>query len=728
MRKLQLLFILSIQFSMAQISKNMDDLNIELQKNTKQDTLKVLTLLKLSSANSGLNPEKMKQFALDAMALSEKINFKRGLGESFKLQGASYFSIGDYKNAEINFLKSLAVFKEIKYNSGIIICNSNLGSINLVQNKYPEALQYYQNSIRFAEKSNNSKYAGLAYGNMGIIYSELKNYDLALKHFNVALEMHKKANYAAGIASSLSNLGNVYFHKKEYDTALDYFKKALEKNLENNDKLGTARENGNIANVYSEQNKFEEAFNYLNKALTLNEGLKNKKGLALNYQGISEYYFKQDKLDQALQFSKKANILSVELGVKDVQKETLSRLSEIFEKKGKTDSAYVYFKKYIDIKESIDNEYNRKQISRLEIQYEFDAKEEKYKTQQLLDIENLKQQRLLLALNSSKLSESNKERDLVRLNYLKTQSELKSEQLQKIAQKKQLTIAEKEIELNLKEIKIAKLFIEAKEKQKYYFISGLLLFGIIGSLLFYQSRNRKKNNAKLSILNKELDESNKAKTRFFSILNHDLRGPVANLIFFLRLQKESPEILNEESTKRMQDKTIKGAENLLHSMEDILYWSKSQMENFKPKPANISINNLFKDIKNHFSSFENITILTENNQDYTLFTDENYLKTILRNLTGNAIKALDGIENPTIMWKTWQTNNQTFLAVSDNGKGANIEQFKALYDDKEISGIKSGLGLHLIRDLAKAIDCEINIETQIHSGTTITLQLEQKKA
>lgn len=121
-------------------------------------------------------------------------------------------------------------------------------------------------------------------------------------------------------------------------------------------------------------------------------------------------------------------------------------------------------------------------------------------------------------------------------------------------------------------------------------------------MLFYQSRNRKKTNEKLQLLNIELDEANKTKTRFFSILNHDLRGPVANLVNFLQLQKENPELLDEESTKRMQDKTMSGAENLLNSMEDILQWSKSQMQNYKPQPEVILVSNLFEDVKNHFSS------------------------------------------------------------------------------------------------------------------------------
>ena len=114
-------------------------------------------------------------------------------------------------------------------------------------------------------------------------------------------------------------------------------------------------------------------------------------------------------------------------------------------------------------------------------------------------------------------------------------------------------------------------------------------------------------------------------------------------------------------------------------------------------------------------------IVFENPSNIQIYTDENYLKTIIRNLTGNSIKALQKVENPTIIWKAWQDNNQTFLSVTDNGMGGTKEQFKALYDDTEVVGIQTGLGLHLIRDLAKAIDCKIDVDSKPSIGTTFTL-------
>jgi len=202
-----------------------------------------------------------------------------------------------------------------------------------------------------------------------------------------------------------------------------------------------------------------------------------------------------------------------------------------------------------------------------------------------------------------------------------------------------------------------------------------------------------------------------------------LRSPVANLIHFLHLQKDSPELLDEETKTRMQNKTISGAEDLLSAMEDILLWSKGQMENFQPQPKKITVNQLFEDTQKVFSSYPKIQFVYENPNDIVIFTDENYLKTIVRNLTNNAINVFTATENPTIIWKAWQQNGKSYLSITDNGPGASQDQFKALFDDKEVVGIKSGLGLHLIRDLAKVIHCEITVNSTINQGTTFELCL-----
>lgn len=300
-----------------------------------------------------------------------------------------------------------------------------------------------------------------------------------------------------------------------------------------------------------------------------------------------------------------------------------------------------------------------------------------------------------------------------RLNDSLNSQEIKNK-LAQLETQKELDIRDKEIQLN-------KLTISAKENQKRFYISGLVILAGVGMLLFYQNTRRKKTNRELLRLNAELDQANKTKTRFFSILNHDLRSPVANLIHFLQLQQESPSLLDEETVKRMQNKTISGAENLLISMEDILLWTKGQMENFKTQPKTISVAKLYEDTMKVFSGYQNIAFRFNDPENLNLFTDENFVKTIIRNLTSNSINAFVNTPTPKITWNAFVKNGKTCLSIADNGNGAETEKFKAFYDDSQVVGIQSGLGLHLIRDLAKAINCDVEVESKLGVGTTIVL-------
>jgi len=510
MKKGTLVILILILFNTAntQTANKVETLLQELKLNTNQDSFKVKTLLAISSNYMGSNPSQMLNYAKDATNLAKQINFHPALGDGIRYQGIANYILGNFIESENKFTEALNYYTNLHYNKGIIACLSNLGSINNVKNKYPQALSYYQKALKLCVETKDDLQAGINNGNMGIIYSEMKDYNLALKHFKGGLEIHTKINYVDGIANGLGNVGNVYFNLKEYYKAQEYYVNALNKYVEVNNKFGMAREYGNIANVFTELKMFDSAFIYHNRALAINEVIKNKKGIAVNYQGIANYYYQKQQFTQAYNYVNRANILATSLKIRDVEKESFKTLSDIYEKINKTDSAYWAFKKYIEVKDSIDNDNNRKQIARLEIQYEFDAKEDKYKTEQLLANEKLNQQNLLLAVSKLKLSESNKERDLVRLNYLKTQSELKTEQLLKQEKETQLALVElqknnqqKKLDLAEKE-KLAQLqttkFLQQENtvaalRLKQLWLFGILVLAIIAGLfVFFIGRFRTK--------------------------------------------------------------------------------------------------------------------------------------------------------------------------------------------------------------------------------------------
>jgi signal transduction histidine kinase len=560
------------------------------------------------------------------------------------------------------------------------------------------------------------------------IVAEQKRKDLARKQKNVAL-------FDISIGSS-------YFHLGDHKNAMSYFIKAYKIIPEDIELLS------NIAIVFNDQGNFEKGIYYIDIAEKV--ALKTEFDLDRIWNIKSKIYFAKKDTINCIKYIKKSIAFSekeehfIELAVeynefgnytKDTDKKIEYYLkSKALWDKHQPEDLYAVVNNISIAEYLIEISGNPKIVS----QKNTTKKEllDKAKTILLNQVENCKKinhtgEFLQKSLKYLSLVYEAKN-DFKNAHKYYKQSTILYDSLNSIEVKNKILNIEasNNIDEKNKEIKLNQKIIEQDKKQKWYLFGGLGLLGIIGGLLFYQSRKRKQVNQKLQILNEnldtknlELDQANKAKTRFFSILNHDLRGPVANLIFFLQLQKDSPEMLDEESKARMQDKTMTGAENLLASMEDILQWSKSQMENFKPQPKNVVINQLFDDTKKVFSGYMNIKFEYENPENINVFTDENYLKTIVRNLTSNAINVFIATENPMIIWKAWQENSITYLSITDNGPGAHQEKLKALFDESEVASTKSGLGLHLIRDMAKAIDCEISVDSEIGKGTTFILKL-----
>lgn len=585
--------------------------------------------------------------------------------------------------------------KKFNFGPGFFKVMNMYGVIEYSNQNPEKAMVYFLKSKKLIQKYKLPKkfYQNLL-NNIGIIYDQMGDRENATKFAVELINYQEKNNLKPFRTSPYYQLaGNLKFYKK-YDEALHYYNKGLALEKEYKSLTGIAIAENNIGNLYDDLNNIPTAIQHYESGLQSAEEadyLLLQTDFLIN---LGRMHRQQNNFTKSENYFRKAEKICIELEVTKPLKVVYQGLGDLYFSQKKYDLSEQYYLKSLEIAKTIEDTESSYTITQ--------------------DMANLYEAK----------------NDFKKAFYYKTSADALKDSINKldIAKNTEDLLRKYEAGKKEQEIAIKNIQINNANKQQWYFIAGILLLFIIGGLLFYQSRTRKKSNEKLQLLNTELDQSNKVKARFFSILNHDLRSPVANLIHFLHLQKENPELLDEESRKRMENKTIVGAENLLNSMEDILLWSKGQMENFKPQPKKISVHSLFEDTKKHFSSIENIQITFEDSEHLHLVTDENYLKTIIRNLTSNAIKALEKTPNATIVWKSWQENERYYLSISDNGSGATQEQFKALYDETEVVGIKTGLGLHLIRDLAKAIDCLIAVETHADKGTVFVLSLLQNKA
>ncbi|MBL7922043.1 MAG: GHKL domain-containing protein [Bacteroidia bacterium] len=638
-------------------NKRTDSLLAELKKQ-RENITKCNILNELSKSYKMVNPEEGLKYAEKAYQLSSQIDYKKGIANSYLNKARHYSVLGEYD----------------------------------------KTIDFCTKAKDLSVESNDNCDAGLSFMIMGTSYGNLGKFPDALNAFFDALRNFEKCNdqkNKQNIANCYQNIGNIYnatenFAKalNSYDTAITLFSKTK------GNEVSMAMNMASKGIIYEKQRQYKkslEVYDEAEKILTLSKEavplafLKSWKSAAL--VGLESY---DEGIDAANEALKTIN----EIGDQELKSSTLQVLGYAYLKKGMRSNDEKTMQLGVStLKNSLEIQKELNSLNGLAKNYLYMAEYYKFKKDYESSLESFS---IATKYNDSIFSLKNKQ------------------SLQNLED-------ERTIELRDSEIKLNKLQLEAGKKQKWLFIVGLVLFASIGLLLFYQSRQRKKNNQKLNALNKELDQANKIKMQFFNILNHDLRGPVANLIHFMHLQKESPDLLNEESKQRLQNRTLISAENLLSSMEDILLWSKGQMEHFKPQPVTIKVSALFTDLERHFTSVENINFIFEDKEALNIISDADYLKTIMRNLTSNAIKALEKINGAQIIWKAWSENNKMYLCIIDNGPGATAEKFKALYNENETVGISTGLGLHLIRDLAKAINCTIKVESNMEEGTKFTL-------
>lgn len=99
---------------------------------------------------------------------------------------------------------------------------------------------------------------------------------------------------------------------------------------------------------------------------------------------------------------------------------------------------------------------------------------------------------------------------------------------------------------------------------------------------------------KLTEANKELIESNRVKERMLSILSHDFNAPVANLISTLFLV--DAEMLSPEQFRDVSAKLKLQLQVLTTSLQDVLHWSKMQIQGDTGRAENINVKGLIAEI------------------------------------------------------------------------------------------------------------------------------------
>jgi len=231
--------------------------------------------------------------------------------------------------------------------------------------------------------------------------------------------------------------------------------------------------------------------------------------------------------------------------------------------------------------------------------------------------------------------------------------------------------------------------------------------------------------------NSELRKLNADKDRYFSILSHDLRSPFNSLLGFselLLLNLRKYDLDKIESFLTYIHDTHQHTFNLLN---DLLLWSKSQSGAMPYEPAKLHLNQVCNEVideKKATAHMKEIEIILSPALKPWVIADVNMLKTILRNLTSNAIKFTP--RKGQIHIFTEMSDNTLRVCVKDSGIGITPSQQTLLWDfaaPHTTNGTENekgtGLGLVLCKEFIEKHGGEIWVESIVNEGSIFKFTL-----
>jgi adenylate cyclase len=485
-----------------------------------EDTTRAKLLTQIARNYANIDPKKGTEYASQSIAIAEKLADKRFLASAYSARGNNYLNIPDYPAALENYQKALAINEATGNTQGIANNYNNIGLVYAQVFDFPKALENYQKALLMVEKIGNKASMVNTLANIGNIHSELKDYPKAIEYFQNALPISESTGNGQSTAGILVNLGNAYTQLSDLPKALEYKKKALVINEKSGNKARIANNLANIGNVYAQMLDYRQALDYQNRALLLYESIKDKKGIADIYFNISDIWLAQKDYKNALNYASQARTMANTLGEMAVERKALENLSTIYEATGKYDSAYISYRSYIALRDSIDNVEKQKQVTKKTLQFEFSKTENSLKQQQLITSAQLKEQILIatkqqqeLTLKQNAVDIANKQQELQRLAYLKSQADLQYEQSQSQAKEERLVLAEKDRDLQATQVSLqqSQLLLQdnelrAQRIQQYLYLIGLFLLGLLSFFIFRNFKLQQKTNNIIQLEKQKSDD------------------------------------------------------------------------------------------------------------------------------------------------------------------------------------------------------------------------------
>ena len=275
------------------------------------------------------------------------------------------------------------------------------------------------------------------------------------------------------------------------------------------------------------------------------------------------------------------------------------------------------------------------------------------------------------------------------------------------------------------------LVLQHYEEANAYTENDLKFLVAAGSQIA-QAIDRKMNEEEIKLKNELLQTINAEKDKFFSIIAHDLRGPLSAFVEATKILTEDIKSMSLDQVKEIINVMKNDASNIYTLLENLLEWSRLQrgVMEFKPEKLFLleSVNSSIEAVK-VAARKKSISIDSRIDPGMVISGDRHMFETILRNLVSNAVKFTPAGGKIIISSAAAETGSVE-ITVKDNGIGIPGDLMAKLFSLTEKSSRpgtegepSSGLGLHLCKEFIEKHGGRIFVKSEPGNGSSFSFPM-----
>jgi signal transduction histidine kinase len=226
-------------------------------------------------------------------------------------------------------------------------------------------------------------------------------------------------------------------------------------------------------------------------------------------------------------------------------------------------------------------------------------------------------------------------------------------------------------------------------------------------------------------------ERHRVRFEFLSVLAHELKAPLGAVEGYLRLIEEGVTKDNPEAQARVVDRCLVRLEGMRKLIFDLLDLTRIESGQKQREVHPVDLAELLPRIMETFApeaDVRNIAMELEVTGDTTMQGDPGELEIILNNLVSNAVKY--NRDGGRVTVDVRGDDEMLMIQVTDTGIGMTEEEAASLFgefvrikNEKTKTILGSGLGLSIVRRLARLNGGDVTVQSEDNVGSTFTVTL-----